>query len=509
MTTSHYGSIIGEAQMATAQEHKMTLWQGIHLYPKAIAWSMVISMAVVMEGFDNALIGSFYAFPAFQKKYGHELPDGTYGLTAPWQAGLSGAMNAGQVLGLLLNGVISEPFGFKKTMLAALFANVALVPLLFFAPNKETLLAGELLLGLPLGIFQTLTTAYASEVCPVVLRSYLTTYVNLSWVIGQLLALSILNGLVNSPTEWSYRIPFAIEWAWPALILSIVIFAPESPWWHVRHGNPQRALASLNRLIEKDMVAGTSISDCFRGVNSRRTWITCLITTSQVLCGAGLMAYSTYFYLQAGLPTQLSFTLSAVQYALGFLGTLLSLPLVSHFGRRTLFVAGLFILAIILSIIGFLAVAGERPSISLAIGSFLLVFVFAYNCTVGAPRYVLVTEIPSTRLRSKTLVISRTLYNIFCIVNSVIIPYMLNPTAWDWKGKTGFFWAGLCFLCALFCFFFLPETKGRTYAELDVLVGQGVSARAFGTTTVNPFETNPSARLLQPKMKMSRADQRN
>lgn len=100
------------------------------------------------------------------------------------------------------------------------------------------------------------------------------------------------------------------------------------------------------------------------------------------------MAYSTYFYLQAGLPTQLSFTLSAVQYALGFLGTLLSLPLVSHFGRRTLFVAGLFILAIILSIIGFLAVAGERPSISLAIGSFLLVFVFAYNCTVGAPGYV-------------------------------------------------------------------------------------------------------------------------
>ncbi|KAI0855022.1 MFS maltose permease MalP [Xylaria cubensis] len=519
----HFGSMISEAQMATAQEHTMTIWQGIRLYPKAIAWSMVISMAVVMEGFDNALIGSFYAFPAFQKKYGDELPDGTYGLTAPWQAGLSGAMNAGQVLGLLLNGAISEPFGFKKTMLAALFLNIVLVPLLFFAQNKETLLAGEFFLGLPLGIFQTLTTAYASEVCPVVLRSFLTTYVNLSWVIGQLLALSVLNGLVKNPTEWSYRIPFAIEWAWPALILSVAIFAPESPWWHVRHSNPQRALASLNRLvgretrndfdanhtismmvhtnkIEKDMLAGTNYADCFRGVNSRRTCINCLITTSQALCGAGLMAYSTYFYLQAGLPTQLSFTLSAVQYVLGFFGTLLSLPLVSYLGRRTLFVSGLFILAALLSIIGFLAVTGERPSISLAIGSFLLAFVFVYNCTVGAPGYVLVSEIPATRLRSKTLVISRILYNILCIVNSVIIPYMLNPTAWNWKGKTGFFWAGLCFLCALLCFFFLPETKGRTYAELDVLFEQGVNAKAFGASTVNPFQHNPKAGLLQPKL---------
>ncbi|KAJ8115447.1 hypothetical protein ONZ43_g4663 [Nemania bipapillata] len=265
----------------------MGILQGVKLYPKAIAWSMAISSAVVMEGFDNALIGSFYAFPAFQKKYGQRLADGTYGLTAPWQAGLSGAMNAGQVLGLLLHGFISERLGYKKTMLLALSVNVALVPLLFFAQNKQMLLAGELLLGLPLGIFQTLTIAYASEVCPVVLRSLLTIYVNLSWVIGQLLALSILKGLVSNTTEWSYKIPFAIEWVWPAVILSVVAFAPESPWWHVRQNNLEQALASLHRLLgkgaenefdanhtismmvhtnetEKKMLAGTSYLDCFR-----------------------------------------------------------------------------------------------------------------------------------------------------------------------------------------------------------------------------------------------------
>ena len=37
----------------------MTLWQGIKLYPKAIAWSMLISTCIVMEGYDVCLINNF------------------------------------------------------------------------------------------------------------------------------------------------------------------------------------------------------------------------------------------------------------------------------------------------------------------------------------------------------------------------------------------------------------------------------------------------------------------
>jgi hypothetical protein len=36
-------------------------------------------------------------------------------------------------------------------------------------------------MGIPWGIFQTLTTSYAAEVTPTHLRAYLTTYVNLCW----------------------------------------------------------------------------------------------------------------------------------------------------------------------------------------------------------------------------------------------------------------------------------------------------------------------------------------
>jgi SP family general alpha glucoside:H+ symporter-like MFS transporter len=31
----------------------MSLWDGLRLYPKAVFWSMAVSMTLVMEGFDT------------------------------------------------------------------------------------------------------------------------------------------------------------------------------------------------------------------------------------------------------------------------------------------------------------------------------------------------------------------------------------------------------------------------------------------------------------------------
>lgn len=48
------------ARAATEKEHKMTLLQGIKLYPKAIGWSIIISTCIAMEGYDVALINNLY-----------------------------------------------------------------------------------------------------------------------------------------------------------------------------------------------------------------------------------------------------------------------------------------------------------------------------------------------------------------------------------------------------------------------------------------------------------------
>jgi SP family general alpha glucoside:H+ symporter-like MFS transporter len=59
-----------EAKEAAQVEKSMTLTQAIKLYPKAIGWSVLLSTAIVMEGYDLSLLGNFYAFPPFTKKYG-------------------------------------------------------------------------------------------------------------------------------------------------------------------------------------------------------------------------------------------------------------------------------------------------------------------------------------------------------------------------------------------------------------------------------------------------------
>src|SRR2546426_91565 len=130
--------------------------------------------------------------------------------------------------------------------------------------------------------------AYASEVCPMALRGYLTVYVNLCWAFGQLISAGVLSGFSEGTSQWSYRIPFAIQWAWPIPLFIILYFAPESPYHHVRRGEIEEAENSVRRLgsaaqasrasqtvammihtneLEKDIDAGTSYLDCFRGVD--------------------------------------------------------------------------------------------------------------------------------------------------------------------------------------------------------------------------------------------------
>jgi SP family general alpha glucoside:H+ symporter-like MFS transporter len=106
-------STIYNAKLATDKEHRMTLLQGIKLYPKAVFWSVLISTCIVMEGYDISLINNFYAFETFNRKYGVEIAPGKFQVPAAWQAGLSNGANVGEIIGLFINGFISERFGYR------------------------------------------------------------------------------------------------------------------------------------------------------------------------------------------------------------------------------------------------------------------------------------------------------------------------------------------------------------------------------------------------------------
>ena len=78
-----------ETRHAAADEKQMTLLQALKIYPKAIGWSVVLSSALIMEGYDLALLGSLYGSPQFNMRYGVQNPStGKWNVPANWQSAL-------------------------------------------------------------------------------------------------------------------------------------------------------------------------------------------------------------------------------------------------------------------------------------------------------------------------------------------------------------------------------------------------------------------------------------
>lgn len=89
---------------------------------------------------------------------------------------------------------------------------------------------------------------YSSEIAPVPLRGFLTTYIAFVNSFGQLLAAGIFRTMADIEGEWSYRIPFAVQWVWLIPLFIIATFAPESPWFLVRCGRLLDAEKAVGRL---------------------------------------------------------------------------------------------------------------------------------------------------------------------------------------------------------------------------------------------------------------------
>ena len=182
------------------------------------------------------------------------------------------------------------------------------------------------------------------------------------------------------------------------------------------------------------------------------------------------------------------------QYALGLVGTVVSWCLLGRYGRRTIHLTGLGLLAFVLVICGIVAVAGlDHVRTGWIEGSLLLLYTLVYGCTIGPVTYALVSEMSSTRTKSKTINIARMGYNAFGVFNCIVTPYQLNPTALDWGGKTAWFWFGFCALCFVYSYFRIPEPRNRTYAEMDWLFANKVSARRFAKTHVPKFGEGSAA----------------
>lgn len=84
-TTKGQGAADG-TNAAIHNEHKMSVRQSLQFWWKAIVFSFVISLAVVMEGYDTSLMNKFFAFEPFKNRFGDEVnPEGGRLVSSQWQ----------------------------------------------------------------------------------------------------------------------------------------------------------------------------------------------------------------------------------------------------------------------------------------------------------------------------------------------------------------------------------------------------------------------------------------
>ncbi|UOH85149.1 hypothetical protein LQV05_001968 [Cryptococcus neoformans] len=395
------------------------------------------------------------------------------------------------MIGLTINGLAQPKFGSKKVYLAAMAVIVGTIFLPVFSTSLPMLFGGEILCGIPWGIFQTLSTAYAAEICPLVMRRYLTAFVNMCWGFELLFSA----GVVRASLELD--IPLFL----------IACFAPESLWYLVKVGREDDARATTKRLapseyltdqlvdqqialmkhtieMEKAETQGASFLDCFKGSNLRRIEIVMMAMDYPVLVWP--KHHQPRHAVTDGMTEDGAFNMYLGITCCYIVGTAACWYIMHHFGRRSIYIARVALLVVWHATIGSLGTVNSTKA-TLAIGAVMVIINFSTNATLFPATYTIAAEVQATRVKAKTIVLGRGVNLISSIICNQIIPRMYSVSEWNWGAKFSFFWMGCCLISLVYLWFRLPETKNRMFRELDVLfvTANGVPARQFKYTIVD------------------------
>lgn len=209
--------------------------------------------------------------------------------------------------------------------------------------------------------------------------------------------------------------------------------------------------------------------------------------------GVALLSSALYFLGQTDLPFK---TVSSI--VLAFLGFSAFVVVGSTFwmegvGRRSTLLWGLVLHVALMTLIGGLHYLSSNAGLIAAAVIFNFALLTAQFATSG-PAYALAAEIPSVRLRSKTHSFAFGTYYVVGWIFLFTVPYMFQPAPQGsgWGLRTTWFFAGLSALYGVFAYFYVGETKGKSFADIDELYHRGVAPRKFQSTEVNA-ERNATA----------------
>lgn len=395
----------------------------------------------------------------------------------------------GAILGAAAGGWINDAYGRKKATLIAdvIFALGSFV--MAASPGPYILIVGRLLVGIGVGVASVTAPVYIAEASPSEIRGGLVSTNVLMITGGQFLSYLINLAFTEVPGTWRWMLGVA---AVPAILqFFLMLFLPESPRWLFIKNRKHEAVVVLTKIYdyarledevdfltaqyEQESQKRNDINywDVFKSKEIRLAF----------LVGAGLQAfqqftgintvmyYSPTIVQMAGFHSnQLALLLSLIVAGLNAAGTILGIYLIDHAGRKKLALSSLagVIASLILLAVSFINQSSSSTSNLygwLAILG-LAMYIAFFSPGMGPVPWTMNSEIYPEEYRGICGGMSATV----CWVSNLIVSQtFLSIADAVGTGQTFLILAGIAVLAFIFVAVCVPETKGLTFDEVELI----------------------------------------
>ncbi|KAF8165952.1 monosaccharide importer [Crassisporium funariophilum] len=477
----------------------------------SLFWAVVLSAFAafggILFGYDTGTIGGIIAMDDWLNTFGSHDPALGMFLPTKDKSLVVSILSAGTFFGALLSFPMGDKLGRKWGIVAACLI-FSLGIGLQLDTNWAVFVVGRVIAGLGVGVISCLVPMYQSETAPKNIRGMIVGLYQLAITIGALLAAIVLNATKDQQSHSSWRIPIAVQFAWAAVLGGGMIFLPESPRYLLLKGRESAARSALGRLLTKSAdsveveeeyqeiqtalkleqdVGSSSYAACFKNNENRngfRTMTGMMLQAWQQLTGINfIFYYGTTFFKSAGI--QNPFIITIIADVVNTTMTAIGLPFIDRVGRRRLLLigaAGMCFCEFIVAIVGVTA-GNAQPdgTVNLAAQRVLIAFVCIYIAffaiSWGPVGWVVTSEIFPLSIRAKGMSLSVASNWLWNFGIGYATPYLVNPTTYGINGekaanlgvKVFFIWGGTCVGCFIFTWFFIPETKGLSLEQIDIM----------------------------------------
>jgi sugar porter (SP) family MFS transporter len=455
----------------------------------------------ILYGYDTGVISGIKEMPNWLQTFGTQSDDLVkhkygYYITSGQESLVVSILSAGTFVGALAGAPVGDIIGRRLGIVLACLVFCAGVAMQTASTALPLFIVGRVFAGLGVGLISCLIPMYQSECSPKWIRGAIVSAYQWAITIGLLLASIVNNSTKDRPNHSAYQLPIALQFVWAAVLVAGMMYLPESPRWLIKRGRDADAAKSLGRLtslspsdpeielelddiranLESEMRLGeSSYADCFKGGHNKialRTLTGIFIQAWQQLTGINfIFYYGTTFFLNSGIKN--GFIISIITNVVNVVMTLPGLWGVERFGRRRLLLVGAvgmciceYIVAIIGVTISTSNLAGQRVLIA-----FVCIYIAFFASTWGPVAWVITGEIFPLAVRAKAMSLSVASNWLWNFGIGYATPYLVNtgPGNAGLGAKVFFIWGTTCFCCIIFTYFCIPETKGLSLEQIDVM----------------------------------------